>query len=387
MKRSRWALVILIAAALIAVPGRQDAGLFQGDATGEADALAETAAQSLPSTEELPAVTTERLRQADIADIPITFEVRNTNTSEAACNTDGQTYRVRGHLTGPATALENTGQAVTLYQHGLSTGEWYWRMDVPGYHFTEEMAKRGHVSVTIDRLGYDSSDTPDGLLSCLGGQADITHQIVQALRSGDYTAEGGEQVPSFDRVVLAGHHNGAQIAQIEAYSYGDVDGLVIMNWADQGVTDEASARFFSALSACMQGGSPAEAADDPDGYGYFDIGERQFLQENFADTEQVVLDLAVPLQNRHPCGDMASQLETSTVDLRHLDEIDVPVLFAYGDADQNVQEGPSHRALFTGTDDTELISLAGAGHYSALSREPDRLHDALASWLDRHQLG
>ena len=60
----------------------------------------------------------------------------------------------------------------------------YWRLDVPGYHHTEEIARSGQASVTIDRLGYGDSDRPNGFGLCLGGEADITAQIIEHLRGG-----------------------------------------------------------------------------------------------------------------------------------------------------------------------------------------------------------
>lgn len=123
-----------------------------------------------------------------ISDLPVSFTVRNINRTKASCPVDGRTYTVRGHLTAPTRLLEgkSADNAVTLYQHGIAAGEWYWRVEADGYHHAEELAARGHASLTIDRIGYDTSDTLDGLATCIGGQADITHQIIQQLRKGTY---------------------------------------------------------------------------------------------------------------------------------------------------------------------------------------------------------
>src|SRR5262245_6705174 len=85
-----------------------------------------------------------------IVDRAITFSVRNANTSGVPCGTDGRTYTVHGHLTGPARALAGrTATSAALYLHGLELGEWFWRFGaVPGYDHVREMAERGHVSVT-----------------------------------------------------------------------------------------------------------------------------------------------------------------------------------------------------------------------------------------------
>ncbi|MDT0302395.1 alpha/beta hydrolase [Streptomonospora wellingtoniae] len=354
------------------------------------------AAPARPGPERAAQLTAERMRRGGIADVPVEFAVENTNRSEAACNTDGAGYRIRGHITAPAQAL--AGGTATLYLHGLSSGEWYWRMNAPGYHHAEEMARRGHVSVTVDRLGYGDSGKPPGLQTCLGGQADIAHQITEQLKDGDYTATGpaagaepagsGEDAltPEFDRVVLAGHGNGAEIAQIAAYSFGGADALVVLGWSGRGLTDRHNARFFGALAACMQGGVPAGGDSGPGGYAFFDTGPDEFADANLHDAEPAVVEAAVRLQSRHPCGDLANRLESVANGTRNYSEIEVPVFFAYGAQDEQVQGGGSHRALFGGTDDTELLMLDGSGHYMGLERGADRLHRRMAAWLDRESL-
>lgn len=59
----------------------------------------------------------------------------------------------------------------------------------------------------------------------------MAHQVVLALRSGKYQADGRTAPPS-RKVALAGHAYGGQIAQVEAYSFGDIDGLIVLAYAD-----------------------------------------------------------------------------------------------------------------------------------------------------------
>src|SRR5437588_4075929 len=74
-----------------------------------------------------------------------------------------------------------------------------------------------------------------GTLTCQGALADIAHQIVGDLRSGNYSLDGGSGV-RFKTVVLVGHGVGGQVAEIEAYPYHDINGLILATWADQGFT-------------------------------------------------------------------------------------------------------------------------------------------------------
>src|SRR3954454_19664320 len=160
----------------------------------------------------------------DVVSRPGSFAVVDTNTSGVPCPSDGARYTVRGHLTGPPAALTSRrAEAVTVYLYGEEAGEWNWHLtSMPAYDHATQMARLGHVSLTIDELGYGASGRPsNGNLTCQGAEADITHQIVQQLRSGTY-ASGSTPGVSFSHVVLAGHDVGAEVAEIEAYSYADI---------------------------------------------------------------------------------------------------------------------------------------------------------------------
>src|SRR5947209_1443667 len=181
----------------------------------------------------------------DVVNLPVSFQVKNTDTSALPCPSDSAQYTVRGHLVGPRSALEGpqlhkrhrkhhrkhhkkhdrravTG-AVTVYLHGFNVGAYMWRLPgFPQLDLPTALAKLGHVSLVLDELGYDTSDHPQGLEACFGSQADITHQIVQELRAGRYSVIDGRG-PAFERILLAGHDAGAMIADIEAYSYRDID--------------------------------------------------------------------------------------------------------------------------------------------------------------------
>jgi hypothetical protein len=65
-------------------------------------------------------------RTPKIALVPVTFSVQNVNRSQLPCGTDGATYEIRGHLTGPRSLLPGGAatsrtrkSTVTLYLHGL----------------------------------------------------------------------------------------------------------------------------------------------------------------------------------------------------------------------------------------------------------------------------
>lgn len=331
----------------------------------------------------------------EVVQVPVTFSVDNVNRSVVECGADGRRYEVSGTLTAPADALDDPGRAVTLYQHGIAGGEWYWNPPtedpaLQGYNHVVEMAERGHVSVSIDRLGYDGSGVPPGVETCIGAQADVTNQIVGQLRAGGYTS--GSARPAFEQVVLAGQSNGGLIANLTAISFGGVDGLSVHGWGDLGFTPAADELFLAATGRCAlqlapgaepgvgAGNATGAPADVPLGYTYYDDGTEAFLTGNFADTEQAVLDAVAPLQNAHPCGDMSTITLGVYEDLQRLDEIDVPVQVVHGGADERIQGIERQSALYSGTEVDQLV-VPAAGHYIGLERGAALVHDDMAAWL------
>ncbi|AOS65612.1 alpha/beta hydrolase [Actinoalloteichus hymeniacidonis] len=366
-------IVLAAVAVAAAVPLVANLGAAPGPTAGAQQISDETRAQAAEAT-------ARRLADADIVDLAVEFTVRDVNRSATPCTPTDETYTVRGHLTAPESVLAEEDPQVTLYQHDLSANEWYWRLDVPGYHHAEELARRGHASLTIDRVGYGASDRPNGYHLCLGAQADMTDQIIGDLRAGDYrVVESTAEVVEFSSVVLAGLGTGAQIAQ-HAALFGNADGLVVMGWADLGRTNRFMTRFFAGLSTCMQSAGPDQQPEVDGGYAYFDVGATQYVETNFHDADPEVLAAATPLQTRHPCKEVVSQLEGISTDLRELPEVTTPVLGVYGTEDSLFQDGEEQLALFSEAD-TELITLPDAGHYVGLDSEPELFHDGLADWL------
>lgn len=263
----------------------------------------------------------------------VSFAVTNSNRTSIACQTDGATYQVRGHLSGPASALSSP-DAVMLVLHGLSYGEFFSTFDAkPGYDFAREQAEAGFVTVTVDRLGYDSSDDPPGPAICFGSRADIAHQIVQQLRTGAYTSETGD-APVFPRVVLAGHSVGAIIAQNEAFTFADVDALVVLSYSDRTLSPTAQQALATVTTDCAAGGQPSE--DGAPGYVAFGSATaEQCVAAHFAVdvADPAVVAATAEMRDLDPCGDIDSYRAAVANDLAHLPEIGVPVLVVTGGGD------------------------------------------------------
>jgi pimeloyl-ACP methyl ester carboxylesterase len=323
----------------------------------------------------------------EVASEPVVFKVQNTNGSMLPCASDGTAYQLKGDLVGPRAALARSAApkgGAALYLHGFGYGEWLWHFTVvPGYDYALAQARAGHVSVVIDRLGYGASGHPSGNETCLGAAADIAHQVVSKLRSGDYSAGGGPG-PSFKRIALVGHSMGAEIANIEAASFGDVDALVIVSHS---FTNLPLAQVLWGVSrqVCDRGGEPASAGG-PGGYAFFAQTAGEFQADELNDAVSAVGEAAARLHGRDPCGDSGSVIPAILLQRQTLPRIAVPVLVICGKRDL-LYAGfgcEFQRDRYTKARDRSLALVPGAGHAITLGRAAPTFRAKLGRWLGRH---
>jgi pimeloyl-ACP methyl ester carboxylesterase len=320
---------------------------------------------------------------ASAVELPVSFEVDNTNTSRVPCPSDGRSYTVSGHLVAPQAGLRSGSRAVTVYLHGLGYGEFYWHFRaIPGYDFVGAQARAGHVSVVIDRLGYDSSGHPDGRDSCTGSEADVAHQIVGALRTGGYRIGARDGVP-FTRVALAGHSLGSVISQAEAYSFHDIDALVVTAYADQGQTPLLLSESAKTGLVCAAGGQAAEDGG-PGGYAYFGQTPEDSRAMMHHNASPAVIAAAGALRNLDPCGLIGSMPPTQLLNQHELGSVTVPVLIVCGSEDAIFGADGCSRQQdhYSGSPDVSTVVIGGTGHALALERTRKRLQIAVSTWLD-----
>jgi pimeloyl-ACP methyl ester carboxylesterase len=318
----------------------------------------------------------------------ITFQVKNVNRSILPCQSDGAVYEVKGHLIGPASEVgpgaPGGRRSVTLYLHDFSFGEFFWSFSaVPGYDYAAAIARAGHVSVVIDRLGYGSSGHPEGDQACLGADADVAHQLIGELRSGEYVVERGES-PRFDKVAIAGHYVGALIANLEAFSFNDVDGLVAMSYTPQ-VTRQAFERFYDSRIVCDRGGEPSTQGG-PRGYVYINQTEADFDQSAFFSALPTVRAAVTRLRAPDPCGEGASIIDALVQDLKSLSLVKVPVLLVCGREDAVIPSFacPYLKKRYVGSRDVSLVFVRNAGHALTLERSAPAFRRRVATWLSGH---
>ena len=317
--------------------------------------------------------------------IPVSFQVVNSNTSQDPCASDGRTYTIRGHITGPESALRGSpAQPITMYLYGYEGGEWNWDLKgVPGYDYAAEMAKLGHVSLTLDELGYGASGHPqDGNLTCQGALADVAHQIIGDLRSGSYSL-GGRPGIRFNTVVLAGHDVGGQVAEIEAYSYNDINGLILATWADQGFTSWILERAAVAAGDWCTTSPLDTPPGEPTGYVHF-ASDREFRTLLFYRARPRVIAATAALRNPNPCGIMRSVPIAVQFDPAKTQAITVPLLDIYGADDTLVwsRDGEAQQQDNFGSKDKTTVFVRKAGHFPMFERSAPRFRTAISTWLN-----
>ncbi len=316
---------------------------------------------------------------------PVSFEVKNVNNSALPCPTDGLTYTLRGRLVGPEKTLRRSRRslAATLYLHEYSFGKFFWNLSqVPGLDYATQQAEAGHVSIVIDRLGYDDSDHPaQGTMTCVGAHADMARQMVAQMRSGEY---GGSTTPAFDKVVLAGHSVGAASAELAASSFDDmqIDGLMVFGWADSGFSQRTVEQSVAQGAVCTAGGEKHEDGKAA-GYAYYGQTEKDFQGNVFHSATPAIVDLVTSMRNRDPCGDAASLTPATGVNSMKNGEIDVPILLIFGGKDTVFEPGAgeTQRDSYKSSPAVTYHLFPNSGHALTFESEAAQVRSAADGWL------
>ncbi len=310
----------------------------------------------------------------EVVELPISFTVKNTNRTAVPCLSDGKDYTVSGVIVGPKQALAG-GDAATLWLHAVTwTGD-YFNLDIPGHNWVRALATLGHVSIAVDRLGYGKSDKPPGLATCFGSEADVAGQMVDALKSGTYTV-GGRPGGTYKTVYLGGSSVGGMIANITAYSFSNVDGVINQGFGDFAASPYAAQEVYDANSRCASGGDSGAPKD----YATFAKNSRDTFY--FHDAMPAVR-AAVPASSPDPCGQITSVLAGIGADIARLAEIDVPVMLAFG-RDDAVYPAPApdlQAARYLGSPAVTVSGIPNAGHFPILEQYFDLLLNATDAWL------
>ena len=306
----------------------------------------------------------------------VVFDLENTNATSVLCVSDNQAYEVRGRLVGPRRAVVGHSGPIRInvLVHDLAAGSWFWSLPGhPAYDYARQLARRGETSLVLDRLGYGASPLANGDATCLGAQADMLHQVVQHVRSGRYAFAdpGGDTTPAAAHVVTHGHSVGAAIAQVEAATFDDVDGLVLMSWTDRGATSLATRTAARQSAACLSG---------PD-YAPLSRTGADYRALMFASAPAGVQRGAARLRVDDPCGDVSSLSPMLTASNLAAGQVDAPVLLLYGTQDALNRAAARERQATSYPTRVTTRTFTGAGSALPLERPAEKVREAVLRWL------
>ena len=324
-----------------------------------------------------PAQAQARSRGTDVVSRAVNFPVANLNRTLSLCLPDGETYTVRARLVGPRSeVLGADADRINVLVHDGATGGWFWNLRRhPAYDYAGSLARQGETSLVIDRLGYDRSPLPHGTSTCLGADAEMLHQIVQHLRSGNYefADPGNGTTPAAQHVVVHGHGLGASIAQVEEAHYRDVEGLVLMSWTDTGHSPLAVDLASRQSATCLQGA----------GYARFAPTAATFRNGMFATAPRGVQRTAAGLANADPCGDVLSLATNLVASRLAAAQVTPPVLLLYGDKDAYTRDaGPARQAAsYLSAESVTTHVTKGTGSALPLEASAPATRTRVLRWL------
>ena len=340
-------------------------------------ALATSLLAAVPLTAATSATPSRADRGSQVMSRQVVFSIENTNATRVACRPDEATYPVYARIVGPRAELVSADiPRVNVLVHGLATGSWFWNLrSKPSFDYATQLARRGETSLVIDRLGYGASTLANGDVACLGAQADMAHQVVQHLKAAKYSFTNGRTAvpPKAQHVVLHGHGVGAAIAQIEAATFHDVDGLVLMSWTDSGASQRAVAEARETSRLCAEG----------DDYAAFGQTRREFRELVFATAKRGVQRKAARLHGANPCGDSLSLSQTLAGSRSLTDEIDEPVLLLFGGQDVLIRPGAAQNQAdsFTSSQSVTMKTIARAGNALVLEKSAAKTRRQVLRWM------
>lgn len=312
----------------------------------------------------------------DVTRREVVFETANVNNTSVPCTPDGKGRPLRGTLVGPREeVLGSSADRINVLVHDRATGAWFWNLrSHPSYDYATKLAQRGETSLVLDRLGYDDNPLADGNDTCLGAQATILHQVVQHLRSAKYSYVGSDdKAPGAVQVVLHGHAVGAAIAELEAATFDDVDGLALMSWVDGGSSDRAREEDSQQSGVCAQGTQD-----------YARFGTRkEFRSLYFRTAPAAVQRAATRRSNSVPCGDVLSLAQTELAAAQTTSEIEPPVLLLYGAKDALIRDDAAsqQRDRFSSAERVRTRTLDGAGSALVLEKSAATTRRQVLRWL------
>lgn len=322
--------------------------------------------------------------ESDVVSIPVSFDVVLRNDSGLPCDTSNPLTSliashhetVRGHITGPRSALDRDHLDGTLYSHGDGYDESFWRFTHnEAYNYVDEMARRGHVSVSIDRLGYGDSSKPNGNFLCYGTEASVLHQIIGQMRHGHYQ---GEHTPRFQKVGLVGHSASGFIVEQEAAGFHDIDALGVLDSGELSTQPLVAIRAGQEQTRCV--------TDMHNGYAALEANGAQFRHDHIYNVEPDIADYLTKHRTEDACAGIRNAGQALAGNGVRNSLIRIPVLVLGGADDMFFQRFGLQAKEYIQSPKVTVRVVPDTGHAIAFSREHHKFYSDMNHWLDDNHL-
>ena len=313
-----------------------------------------------------------------VVQVPVAFPVTVVNQGLTPCLGDAAPVKavIRGTLTGPADAVEQATVPGAVFTHGDGYDETFNNFPDERYNVVKDLARRGHVSVTYDRLGYGDSDKPDGRTVCIGTEATVLHQIIEQLRAGSYQARGPAK-PAFTRVASLGHSAGGFVVEQEAGRFGDVDALGAIS---TGLPASSALVIQRATEQQLRCANPRTS---PNGYAGLEGTAEEFRADHIVNVEPKIADILTENRTKDACAgtlnipNIAANSATNAATT-------IPVLLVTGTNDAFFPNVGVHAATFPLAQKT-VKQVPETGHAIAFSRNAPLFRAIVEAWLTENR--
>jgi hypothetical protein len=320
-----------------------------------------------------------------VTSVPVSFQVTLRNDSGIPCDTSNpltslagtQQVTVRGHLTGPSGQLGSGHVDGTLYSHGDGYDESFWRFTHDeSYNYVDQMARRGHVSVSIDRLGYGASSRPNGNMVCFGTEATVLHQIVGQLRTGHYQ---GHRTPRFSHLGLVGHSASGLIVEQEAAGFHDVDALGVLDSGELSAQPLVAVRTGEEQARCVPGLAGSGSAP-------LEGSAAEFRSDHIFNAERPIADYLTAHRTQDACAGLRNAPQGLAGNGARNSLVKVPVLVLGGAQDKFFGRFDLQAKTYVQSPKVTVQTVPDTGHAVAFSRQHEAFYNDMNSWLDRNRL-
>lgn len=319
--------------------------------------------------------------QDHVVSVPVEFRVQVPDLLTQGClgTSVAGPATLRGTITGPKDAIDEPTTVGSVLSHGDGYDESFWTFPEKGYDVADDLAQRGHVSVSYDRLGYGDSDKPNGNGICYATEAAVLKQAIDQLRAGTYTTTYAKK-PKFTRVGLFGHSASGFIVEYLAGNLGGIDALGAISTGLTGSTPLVFQRALEQQARCRLTGP------NPNGYAGLEADDAQFASDHLnTGIDPTIAAILTRNRTKDACAGTLNLQNILQNELATNAKVRVPVLVVAGANDMFFPNAPGHAATFPNAPKTVKV-IPETPHAIAFSGQRQLFRDTLDAFMKANAL-